>query len=139
MSDRKVFVDTNILLYAHDSKAGERQDKAARLLCNLWDDPNSVFVSVQVLQELLVNLVRKGVELKAAAEVVEDLQQWEVVSNSPLVFNQGIKEHQRFGLSLWDSFILAAARVAGAEVIFTEDFNNGQDYEGVLAVNPLLS
>ena len=58
MSDR-FFVDTNILMYAHDSSAGEKHQRARALLEELWRDRSGV-VSTQVLQELAVNLRRKA-------------------------------------------------------------------------------
>ena len=57
MSD-KYFVDTNILMYAHDSAAGEKHARAKALVEELWESRSGV-VSTQVLQELAVNLRRK--------------------------------------------------------------------------------
>lgn len=58
MSD-KGFVDTNILVYAHDRSAGVKHDRAQLLLEHLWDSGQGV-LSTQVLQELCVNLRRKA-------------------------------------------------------------------------------
>lgn len=56
MSD-KAFVDTNVLVYAHDAAAGRKHDLAAQLVERLWQDRAAV-LSTQVLQELYVNLRR---------------------------------------------------------------------------------
>ena len=56
MSD-KYFVDTNILMYAHDTSAGAKHERAKALVEELWRDRTGV-VSTQVLQELSVNLRR---------------------------------------------------------------------------------
>ena len=57
MSD-KYFVDTNILMYAHDNSAGPKHERAKAIVEELWRDRTGV-VSIQVLQELAVNLRRK--------------------------------------------------------------------------------
>src|SRR5512135_444997 len=57
MSDRS-FVDTNVLVHAHDVDAGERHVVAARLVAELWET-HAASISTQVLQELYVNVTRK--------------------------------------------------------------------------------
>ena len=58
MSDR-YFVDTNILMYAHDTSAGAKHERAKASIEELWRDRTGV-VSTQVLQELVINLRRKA-------------------------------------------------------------------------------
>ena len=73
MSDR-YFVDTNILMYAHDTAAGAKHERAKRLVEQLWRDRTGV-VSTQVLQELCVNLLRKvrtPLDAKAIHDIVAD-------------------------------------------------------------------
>jgi predicted nucleic acid-binding protein len=73
MSDR-YFVDTNILMYAHDASAGAKHERAKALLEALWRDPTGV-VSTQVLQDLSVNLRKKAgrpIDVKATREIVAD-------------------------------------------------------------------
>ena len=71
MSD-KHFVDTNILMYAHDTAAGDKHRRARALVEELWD--TRAGVSTQVLQELAVNraLVRRNLNAKATRDVVSD-------------------------------------------------------------------
>lgn len=52
------FVDTNVLIYAHDRDAGVKHDKAKRILTDLWNQENGC-LSVQVLQEFFVNVTKK--------------------------------------------------------------------------------
>ena len=137
MNDNRVFVDTNVLVYAHDVDAGEKHTVAKRKLAELWMRALPPSVSVQVLQELYVNLVRKGATRQGARALVEDYLKWDVVSNGPVVLTEGMRLCERFKLSLWDALIIAAAHRAGATVIWSEDLNTGQDYEGVKVENPL--
>ncbi len=137
MSDETLFVDTNILIYAHDRDAGERHQTARALLEKLWTELKPPSVSVQVLQEFYVNLMKKSVPEKEASAAVHDYLNWHIVDNDRNLLTSGIEEQLRYKISFWDGLILAAARRAGATVLWTEDFNTGQDYDGILAVNPL--
>ena len=137
MNGKKVFVDTNILVYAHDRDAGERHERARQLIDDLWNFPVVSAVSVQVLQELYVTLLRKRVAPIKAREVVADFLLWDVVENTKGLLLNGIAMQQRYKLSFWDALILAAAYHAKAAELWSEDFNVGQAYDGVRAVNPL--
>ena len=82
MSD-KCFVDTNILMYAHDTAAGAKHERAKALVEQLWRERTGV-VSTQVLQELTVNLRRKAgkpLDARATREVIVDYLAWQVVVN----------------------------------------------------------
>jgi predicted nucleic acid-binding protein len=137
MSAGKVFVDTNILVYAHDVESGRRQETARRKLETLWDAEEPPAVSVQVLQELYVTLLRKGVPQTEARDAVEDHMRWHVVENTKALLAEGIRLHQQQQLSFWDALILAAARDARAAELWSEDFTAGREYDGVKIVNPL--
>jgi predicted nucleic acid-binding protein len=76
MIGERVFVDTNILVYAYDNRAQQRHDKAVHLVDRLWRREFVPVVSVQVLQELCVNLLRKGVTQPDAARIVTSHMQW---------------------------------------------------------------
>lgn len=132
-----VFIDTNILVYAHDLDAGEKHEKAKELVRELWDQSPAAWLSVQVLQELFVNLVRKGVESAEARELVNDYMHWRVVETTVALLTGGLDEQERWNISLWDGLILAAARSAAVKELWSEDLNEGQDYDGIVVVNPL--
>jgi len=82
MSDR-YFVDTNILMYAHDSAAGEKHLRAKALVKELWESRSGA-VSTQVLQEWAVKLRRKAkkpLDAKATRDIIADYLAWHVVGN----------------------------------------------------------
>lgn len=137
MKDSFLFVDTNILVYAHDVDAMEKHITARRLVEGLWKRDRPPSLSIQVLQELYVNLIKKEIPDRAAQETVQDYLEWHVIENDRGLLLNGIEEKQRWQISFWDGLILAAARRAGAEVIWSEDLNANQDYGGILVVNPL--
>lgn len=137
MNVANVFIDSNILVYAHDRDAGEKHRKARNLIETFWVSRKVPAVSIQVLQEMHVNLTRKGVPLDVSATTVSNYLSWRVVQNSESVLRRAFQEQQRWGLSFWDASILAAAHQAGVNELWTEDLNTGQDYGGIVAVNPL--
>ncbi len=138
MSDDPVFVDTNILVYAHDADAGERHQDALSKVTRLWGRAVLPSISIQVLQELYVNLIKRKVDGPVAAEVVINYLEWDVVDNDRPLLQEGMRLSMKFKLSFWDALIVAAARKAKAKEIWTEDLNAGQDYEGVVVVNPFM-
>jgi predicted nucleic acid-binding protein len=138
MSDRR-FVDTNILMYAHDTAGGEKHDTAKAVVEKLWLDRSGV-VSTQVLQELCVNLRRKAgrpVDLETARRIVADYLTWSVVTNTGESILEALDIEKRYGISFWDALVIQAAEASGATVLYTEDLSDGQMYRGVRVVNPL--
>jgi len=135
-----VFVDTNILIYAHDSDAGLKRDRSIDSLRRLWD-ADSGRMSVQVLQEFYVNVTRKlatPVATSTAREVVNTYGAWirETTTADTVVRATHIAEMEQ--ISFWDALIVASAEQVGAAEIYSEDLNAGQTIAGILIVNPLI-
>jgi len=133
------FLDTNILVYAYDLNAPAKRAVALGLVERGWTVPGEAAISVQVLQELHVNLVKRGVSQTEATRIVRDFADWPVVDNTLKLLQAALSEQARWKISLWDSTILAAARFSGASQLITEDLNHGQDYGGVTVLNPFLA
>jgi len=132
------FLDTNILLYAYDLDAGIKRERALEIVEQGWKQLGQTAVSVQVLQELHVNMERRGIPRLEIHQLVRDYTLWPIVENTLSLLQGGIAEQSRWQLSLWDSMILAAARASGASQLITEDFSHGQDYGGIKAINPFV-
>jgi len=140
MSD-KYFVDTNILMYAHDAAAGEKHEKAKALVEELWETRAGV-VSTQVLQELAVNLrkkARKPLDARATRDVVFDYLAWQVVVNGGDSILEALDIEARFHISFWDALVIQAAQAGGTEVLYSEDLSDGQRYGTVTIENPFRS
>ncbi len=138
MSD-KYFVDTNILMYAHDAAAGAKHERARALVEDLWRERSGV-VSTQVLQELCVNLRRKAgrpLDRKATREIVADYMSWHVVVNGGESILESLDLEEKYQISFWDALVVQAAQASGAAVLYSEDLSDGQMYGGVRVVNPL--
>jgi len=138
MKETRVFIDTNILVYAYDSQAEEKQKNAAKLIEKLWEQPLLPSLSIQVLQEFYITLIRKKIKQDVAEKVVNSYLEWNVVENNRSLFESSFTEQKNFGLSFWDSCILAAARQSQCTELWSEDFNSGQVYDGIKVKNPLI-
>jgi predicted nucleic acid-binding protein len=135
----KFFIDTNILLYAHDRTAGDKHLRARKLIEERWEAGNGV-LSTQVLQELCFNLRRKAANPLPSDEVrllIREYSTWEVVTNTHESILRALDIEMRFKTSFWDALILQAAEEAGASILYSEDLAAGQRYGTVQVVNPL--
>ena len=139
MSDR-YFVDTNILMYAHDTAAGAKHDRARALVEELWHERSGV-VSTQVLQELCVNLQRKTarpLDSNVTREIAADYLTWHVVVNDGPSILAALELQERYQISFWDALVIHAAQTAGVATLYSEDLSDGQRYGGVQVRNPLV-
>ncbi|NDB95850.1 MAG: PIN domain-containing protein [Verrucomicrobia bacterium] len=130
------FIDTNVLLYAYDLESPRKRARAKGIVARGWEMLGESAISVQVLQELQVNLERKKVSRGEIHQLIDDLSVWPVVDNTLMILKMALAEQVRWHLSLGDAMILAAARSVGVSELVTEDFSHGQNYGGVRAVNP---
>ncbi len=132
------FVDTNIIVYAHDESAGAKRDKAWALLEELWVT-RSGCLSAQVLQEVYVTLtarVPRRLDTASGASVIGDLARWRVHAPRPEDVLEAITIHRRYNIGFWDAMILRSAAELGCGVVWSEDLSSGQVYEGVRVQNP---
>lgn len=138
MSD-KFFVDTNILVYAHDSTQGAKHERARALVQRLWESGYGV-LSTQVLQEFCINLRRKSARPPSVEEtrkLLEDYSTWDIVVNTAESVLQALDIESRYQVSFWDALIVQAAASCEATIIYSEDLADGQAYGAVRVVNPL--
>jgi predicted nucleic acid-binding protein len=136
----KVFVDTNIVLYALDRTAGVKHQRARQIMEELWNAGSGV-LSTQVLQELCINLGRKtgkAFSLDDRRRVVENYSKWETVVNTAESILRALDIEARYRISFWDALILQAAERAGCALVYSEDMAHGQRYGSMQVVNPLI-
>jgi predicted nucleic acid-binding protein len=133
----KTFVDTNVLIYAHDVDAKEKHAAAKEALYELWANRTG-FLSTQVLQEFYVNVTRKlstPLTKKSARAVVDKYALW-CVDTTPAEIAVAFRIEDEARIGFWDALICAAALKTGAERILSEDLNTGQKIAGIRVVNP---
>jgi len=135
----KYFVDTNILVYAHDRSAGVKHQRARQLIEQLWMSGGGV-LSTQILQELCVNLRRKVAtppSIEEISRLIQDYLSWEIVVNTGESAIQALEIEARYKTSFWDALVLQAAQDSGATTLYSEDLAPGQRYGTVQVINPL--
>jgi predicted nucleic acid-binding protein len=135
----KTFVDTNILIYAHDLDAKEKYLAAKEVLDELWANRTGV-ISAQVLQEFYVNVTRKlpkPLSKKIARTIVDTYVIW-CVDVTPAEITTAFRIEDEARISFWDALICAAAMKSGAERILSEDLNAGQRITGIRIENPFF-
>ena len=133
----KTFVDTNVLIYAHDADAGTKHETAKALLRDLWGRRTGV-LSTQVLQEFYVNVTKKiatPLAKPSARAVVDSYTAW-CIDTAAAEISAAFRIEDEAGIGFWDALIVAAARKAGAARILSEDLNPGQIIAGVRIENP---
>jgi predicted nucleic acid-binding protein len=134
----KTFVDTNVLVYAHDTDAGGRHTTAHALLAELWDS-RSGSLSTQVLQEFYAVVTRKfkpAMPLAKARAVVAAYGEWCDVATEPQLIDSASRLEEEHTLSFWDALIVQAAIRAGAERLVSEDLQDGRRFGALRIENP---
>jgi predicted nucleic acid-binding protein len=133
------FVDSNILIYAHDRDAGSRRERARQICESLWHERTGC-MSVQVLQEFYVTVTRKlrtPVARAQARELVRAYSSWVLSPTTPETVVRATELSEAAEIGFWDALIVAAAEQSGADTLYSEDLNDGQVIAGVRVVNPL--
>jgi predicted nucleic acid-binding protein len=136
--DRVTFVDTNVLVYAHDRFETRKQPIAQALLDVLWRTRSGV-LSTQVLQEFYVVATRKfdpPMRRGAAREVVALYGEWPIVQVDVALILAASKLEERHAFSFWDALVVEAARRCGATRLLTEDLQAGRRIGGISIENP---
>jgi predicted nucleic acid-binding protein len=132
------FIDSNVLVYAYDRSAGRKHEIARNLVMRLLAEMSGV-LSLQVLAEFFVVATRKIAQPlppATAAEIVRDMAAWKhhAPSAADLLFAMRLVESHR--INLWDAMIIRSAVALNADVIWSEDLQHGQAYEGIPVKNP---
>jgi predicted nucleic acid-binding protein len=134
----KVFLDTNIMVYAHDRSSGDKHAIAREIMDYLWEKRRGV-ISVQVLQEFFFCVTKKILNpllIKNARIILEYLSTWDVVANDKYITLKAIDIQERYRFSFWDSLIIQAAIQGQARILLSEDLPDGQAVKDLKILNP---
>ena len=133
-----VFVDTNVLLYEWDAHEPPKQARAAEWMSHLWET-RAGRLSYQVLTEFYVTATQKlkpGLPQPVARRNARTFLAWRPVAVDSVVLEAAWRAQDDYTLSWWDALIVAAAQQARCRFLLTEDLQAGQDFHGLIAVNP---
>ena len=132
----KAFLDTKVLVSAFDQAEPEKRALAQQLLVS---EKRQLVIITQVLQEMCAALTRGPYAIltpKEAEHAVTETARLDVQLVDAKMVLSAIKLARKHRISMWDGLILTAARVAQCEVVFSEDLNAGQEFDGVRVENP---
>lgn len=133
------FVDTNILVYAHDPGDPEKQSVARKALL---EHAEQLVLSTQILSELYTVLTRPvGLSMLPtdARAIVEELSAYPVIPLDAGLVLDAIDISLEAKVSYWDGLVVAAARSAGCELVMTEDLSHGATIAGVRIESPFAT
>lgn len=133
----RVFVDTNVWVYAVDEGDPAKQERARAALASA--EMGGIVVSPQVLGEFYVTVTRKlatPLPPDAALDYVRDMMRQSVVGLDARHVEAAILGARAWQLSYWDALVIVAARTAGVDRLLTEDLQDGRVIDGVAIINP---
>ena len=131
-------LDTGVLLYAVSSRPSEtaKRDRARALMRTPgWG------TSAQVTQEFFVNATRGGappLTCEQALAAVNLLLMRPFVATDAALLRAAMTLSERHQISYWDAAVVCAAIKLGSTVLYSEDLNHGEIYEGVRVENPFI-
>jgi predicted nucleic acid-binding protein len=134
----RIFVDTNVFVYAKQASEPTKQQLASRWLGRLWEDQTGR-TSVQVLNEYYTTLTRKIKPALRPADAWDDVKSLIAWNPQPIdleLLHRGREIEQRHRLSWWDSLIVGAAQLQNCVLLLTEDLQDRSVYSSVTVRNP---
>jgi len=132
----KVFLDTNVLVYA---AIGTGRDEPKRKRALELIESEDFGTSAQVLQEFFVTVVKKAAHPLSGEQAMEWVEQLTAFPCHPIdhrLVRIAIEQSARYRISYWDAAILSAAKALGCHALYSEDLNDGQQYGDLTVLNP---
>ena len=132
------FIDTNILVYAYDKDEELKNPIAKRILIDCWEN-KSGSISTQVLQEFHFTItakLSKRIGISEARELIKDFLSWQTEQITPHDIIDATILQERYKYSFWDSLIIVTAQKSGAEILYSEDLQDGQKIGDLVIKNP---
>jgi predicted nucleic acid-binding protein len=133
----KTFIDTNVLIYAHDIDANAKHEIAKAVLRELWSERTGV-LNMQVLQEFYIDVTQKiasPLSKELARLVVSSYAIW-CTETTPTEISAAFRIEDESRIGFWDAMLVSSAAKSGATRILSEDLNDGQWIAGILVENP---
>jgi predicted nucleic acid-binding protein len=133
-----IFLDTNILVYAYDLDEKLKHQIAKDILADCWNNRSGA-LSTQVLQEFYVTLTRKlpkKLPVHESREIIRELMSWSIYQITPVDIVKASELEEKYGYTFWDSLIIAAAQNTNAEILYSEDMQDGQQLDNLRIINP---
>jgi len=134
----RIFVDTSVLVRAHDLDAGEKRAIAEHVLRQLWQDETGV-LSTLVLQEFyeaLMSGAGSPVPRRAARDLLQAYSVWPTVVLDAADLDAASDVEERHRLAFRDALIVVSARKSGAALLLAEHIQPYRAIAGLDVKNP---
>jgi len=140
MPGTDVFIDTNILIYLFDTRDLAKHNASKKLIADL-QKTSTLYISSQVVNEFssaIINKISHPISQDRLG-IYYDLFD-DIFHISPLTMDNSrnaIRIKAQYGFSFWDSLIISSALESGCKILYSEDMQDGQIIEKILAIkNP---
>lgn len=129
------FIDSNIWLYGIINSDSRKTTIAQDLIDK---KKRETVISTQIINEVCVNLIRK---VNFNEDQIEELilsfyDDYSVYELDQSILLKAVELRKNHRFSYWDSLVFAAALASGANVLYSEDMQNGFTLEGLTILNP---
>jgi predicted nucleic acid-binding protein len=132
----KIFIDTNIIVYANDARVPDKQEIAIEVVAGCIKNDTGV-ISTQVLQEYANTALNKlGQASEIVVRQIHILEALEIIQPTPALIKRAVEIKVAYKISFWDAGIIAAAESADCDCIISEDLSSGHYYAGIKIKNP---
>ncbi len=135
----KFFIDTNIFAYMFDQGAPDKARIASQLVRDAIATQKGI-VSYQVVQEFFQVAFRRFATPFTPAEAEQYLtsvfRPLLSIHSSPALYVEALRLRHAHKLQWYDSLIVAAALEAQCTRLYSEDFQHGQAFRGLIVTNP---
>ncbi len=135
----RFFLDANIFVYSFDAKSPKKSAQANKLIRRAIETRGGI-VSYQVVQEFFNVALRRFARPMSSADAEQYLsttfRALLSVHSSPALYSEALRMGTKFRLPWYDSLIVASAIEGQCDVLYSEDFQNGQQFGNLTISNP---
>ena len=137
----RFFLDTNIFVYTFDAGSPKKAAQSAKLIKSAIETRGGI-VSYQVVQEFFNVALRRFAKPMSSADAEQYLsttfRPLLSVHSSPALYGEALRIGARFRLAWYDSLIVASAIEGQCDILYSEDFQDGQQFGTVVISNPFV-
>ena len=137
----RFFLDTNIFVYSFDAGSPKKAAQSAKLIRSAIETRGGI-VSYQVVQEFFNIALRRFAKPMSSADAEQYLsttfRPLLSVHSSPALYGEALRIGARFRLAWYDSLIVASAIEGQCDILYSEDFQDGQQFGTVVISNPFV-
>ena len=135
----RFFLDTNIFVYSFDTSSPKKAVQSTKLIRSAIETRGGI-VSYQVVQEFFNVALRRFAKPMSTADAEQYLsttfRPLLSVHSSPALYGEALRIGARFRLAWYDSLIVASAIEGQCDVLYSEDFQDGQEFGSLVVSNP---